>query len=111
MPQPIDPSSELGRISAAERVQMTMERAAQMAQLRMADDAEKDSRQLQELAQQAKQKDAQVDEELRRRNPFMGRRKKQGQSGQQPDESLDTYNARQRREPGDEPEHRLDVTL
>lgn len=111
MPQPIDPSSELGRLSAAERVQMTMERAAQMAQLRMADDADKDTVRLQEQAQQARQKEAQVDEQLKRRNPFMGRRRKQGQSEQQPDESLETYNARLRLERGDDQEHRLDVTL
>jgi hypothetical protein len=112
MPQPIDPSSELGRVSAAERVQQMMERNAQLAQLRSAEVGANDTLRHQEQVLQAEQKQAQVEEELRRRAPYVAikKNKNPGDDSEQ-DESYETYNARQQRELLGEGEHGLDVTL
>ncbi len=113
MPQPIDPSSELGRLSAAERVQQMMERNAQLAQLRSAEVGNADTQRQQEQVLQAEQKQAQVEEDLRRRNPYMKwrKKKKDGEDESAQEESFETYNARQRTEPLGEGGHDLDVTL
>ncbi|MBI1317639.1 MAG: hypothetical protein GC168_01655 [Candidatus Hydrogenedens sp.] len=114
MPQPIDPQSELGRVAAAERVQQMMERAAQLAQLRQRDDAADDTVRQQEQTHQPEQKQEKVDQELQRRNPYVGLRKKKKKD----DEREETprghsgYNARQKPEDADDPEnHDLDITL
>lgn len=112
MPQPIDPSSELGRLSAAERVQNLMDRNAQLAQLRSAEVGAADTQRHQEQVLQTEQKKAQVEDELRRRTPYIifKKKRKTGEDSEQ-EESFDTYNARQQREPLGEGEHGLDVTL
>lgn len=115
MPQPIDPVSELARVSAAERVQLLMERNAQLAQFRSAETAAQDAQRQHEQVLQADQKKAQVEEELKRKNPFMGRRKRRSpddpeKEGDAP-EHFETYNAHQQREPLDDDEHNLDITL
>lgn len=109
MPQPIDPASELGRITAAERVQMTLDRAAQMAQLRGLDEATQDSARQQEQVRQADQKDTQLEEETRRRNPYLMvvKKRKDGDGG----EAAESYDAKQRKQHPDDGEHLLDVTL
>ena len=109
MPQPIDPASELGRITAAERVQMTLDRAAQMAQLRGLAEATQDSARQQEQVRQADQKDTQLEEEARRRNPYLMvvKKRSDGDGG----ESAESYDAKQRKQHPDDGEHLLDVTL
>ena len=112
MPQPIDPSSELGRVAAAERVQQMMDRAVQHAQLRQVDDAADDTIRQQEQAKDAEQKRDEVDDEQRRRQPYIRirRKKKDGEHGHEHEH--DGYNARRRPEDTDDPdEHTLDVVL
>lgn len=111
MPQPIDPHSELARVSQAERVQHIAERAALNAQLRATDDMAEQNRALEQQVRQMQQKDERVDEEARRRNPFVGRRKKRNRhSG---DEAAHTfYDEHERKEVAeDEGDHNLDITI
>ncbi len=76
MPQPIDPQTEIGRITAAERIQQIAERASLAAQTRMTDETELQRVNAESQVHQTRQKSEEVDEELQRHNPFMGRRRK-----------------------------------
>ncbi len=81
MPQPIDPNTELARISAAERIQQIADRASLAAQTRHAADASRQQIDTETQVAQARQKSEEVDEELRRRNPFAGRKKRKSGKG------------------------------
>lgn len=97
MPQPIDPFTELGRVLAAERIQQIADRASLAAQQRVQADQERELLRAEQQVRQSEQKSEEVERELRRRNPFSGRRRKparearrEPRTGQEEDES-DTH--------------------
>lgn len=77
MPMPIDPNTEMMRVNLAERIQQISDRASLLGQVRQSLSEEQhrlvDETQVKEL----QQKSEQVEAELKRRNPFLGRRKRQ----------------------------------
>jgi hypothetical protein len=76
MPQPIDPNSELGRLTAVERIQQIADRASLTAQHRTALEAQAQLLNQETQVLQTDQKNEEIDAELRRRTPFGGRRKR-----------------------------------
>jgi hypothetical protein len=76
MPQPIDPFTELGRVLAAERIQQIADRASLAAQQRVQADQERELLRAEQQVRQSEQKSEEVERELRRRNPFAGRRQR-----------------------------------
>lgn len=76
MPQPIDPFTELGRVLAAERIQQIADRASLAAQQRAQADQERELVKAEQQVRESEQKSEEVERELRRRNPFAGRRRK-----------------------------------
>lgn len=117
MPQPIDPQTEMGRITAAERIQQIADRASLAAQLRHTDEAQDQRVGAEQQVRQTDQKSEQVDEELRRHNPFMGRRRRRKRDEQDAQEgshksSHTFYTAHETAEEADDPDgHDLDVTV
>lgn len=77
MPMPIDPNTEMMRVNLAERIQQISDRASLLGQVRHSLNEEQhrlvDETQVKEM----QQKSEQVEAELKRRNPFLGRRRKQ----------------------------------
>lgn len=113
MPQPIDPLTELGRATAAERIQQIADRASLAAQARLAAGEAEARVNVETQVRQAMQKNEQVDQELRRRTPFVGRRKKR-EDGDAPDDGRTRhfYDATERDVLADDPdEHRFDVEI
>lgn len=105
MPQPIDPNTELGRISAADRVQQIADRASLAAQARHAAEATQHQVDSETQVAQANQKNEEIHEELRRKNPFMGRKRRK--TGQDEEEQHPDHPR-----PLDEAEgHHLDITI
>lgn len=109
MPQPIDPQSELARVSQAERVQQFAERAAINAQLRASDEMAAEDLAMEQQVRQTRQKDEHVDEENRRRNPYAGRRKKRSKEEDQASHVF--YDEHERPEIADDDQHNLDITI
>ncbi len=80
MPTPIDPNTEVLRVNLAERIQQIADRASLLGQVRQSIN-EEEKRVFEETqVKQAEQKSEQVDTELKRRQPFMGRRRKRAES-------------------------------
>ena len=108
MPQPVDIQTEVARVTAAERMQQITDRVSLVAQQRLAL-AEQETHVVAEtVVNQTQPKETEVDTEARRRNPFVGRRRKRGESRQQ--------NAEQPEAPGhkghaDLESHHFDVTV
>lgn len=75
MPQPIDPNTELGRITAVERIQQIADRASLAAQHRTTLEAQSNVLNQETQVLQMHQKNEEVDAELKRRNPYAGRRR------------------------------------
>ena len=113
MPQPIDPLTELGRATAAERIQQIADRASLVAQGRVAADAATVQANAETQVRQAMAKNEEVDRELKRGTPFIGRRKKRRESGDGASErSRHFYNASEKDVLADDPDlHRLDVEI
>ena len=114
MPQPIDPHTELGRATAAERIQQIADRASLAAQARLAAEATTARLSAESQVHQAMQKNEQVDQELRRRAPFTGRRAKRRDEREEPgdERSRHFYNASEKDVMADDPErHQLDVEV
>lgn len=91
MPQPIDPNTELGRITAVERIQQIADRASLTAQLRVAQEAQAQVLNQETQVLQTDPKNAEIDAELRQHNPRGGR----GKQGA-PEDDTDQENATQR---------------
>ncbi|MGC8739746.1 MAG: hypothetical protein ACP5UA_14035 [Candidatus Hydrogenedens sp.] len=76
MPMPIDPNTEILRVNLAERIQQISDRASLLGQVRQSLNEEQqrvvDETQVKEM----QQKSEQVETELKRKNPFLGRRRK-----------------------------------
>ncbi len=114
MPQPIDPQTELGRASAAERIQQIADRTSLAAQARVASESASGQRAAETQVQHTSPKNDEVDRELRRRNPFVGKRRKREQgSGQGKNQrSMQFYNASEKEVLADDPQaHDFDVEI
>ena len=112
MPQPIDPQSELGRVTAAERIQQIADRASLAAQSRIAAEAGEERANAETAVRQMNQKSEEVDEETRRKNPFTGRRRKKRQGTVENAADPVVYAPTDKRDAGDDPDgHTLDVTI
>jgi len=112
MPQPVDLQTEIARVTAAERIQQAADRASLAAQQRVAAEteesrvaAETQVRQTDETANEH------VDENGRRRNPFVGKRRKKAreETKELPPAKMNAGDLRVI--PGGIDEHKLDVTV
>lgn len=114
MPQPIDPTTEIARTAAIERIQQFQTRADLTAQARLAAEAARHQVEAESQVDQPHAKSDEVDRELRRRNPYSGRRKKRQPAAAPPptEETLQTYDAHERpaRLDPEEP-HGLDIKV
>ena len=79
MPTPIDPNTEILRVNLAERIQQITDRASLLGQVRQSINEEERRIQEESQVKQTEQKSEQVDTELKRRQPFMGRKRKRGE--------------------------------
>lgn len=114
MPQPIDPLTELGRATAAERIQQIADRVSLAAQARASSEMANARANAETQVHQAMQKNNEVDQELRRRAPFVGRRKKRDGSDQEPEDTRTRhfYNAAEKEVVADDADaHRLDIEI
>ena len=114
MPQPIDPQTEIGRSTAAERIQQIADRASLAAQARTAEDSASTQRSVETQVRHSAQKENGVDRELRRRNPFVGRRKKKkkGEQEHRDQEARHFYDASEKDILADDPQaHEFDVEI
>ena len=102
MPQPVDPQTEFGRMTAAERIQEISGRASIAAQLRLAAEAAAAQNRLDAQVLETEGKSEEVEEEARRKNPFAGKRRKGNQQGKSP---------QKRRNDGDGEAHHLDIKV
>jgi hypothetical protein len=103
MPQPIDLQTELGRLITAERVQQVADRASLAAQQRVAADVQQQRIATETQVQQLHPKSENVETETRRRNPYMGRRKRPPAQETPPEEKPGP--------PVELEQHQLDVTI
>jgi len=106
MPQPIDINTELGRLTAAERIQQVADRASLAAQQRVHSDILEQETQNETVVQQTEEgaEKQPVDAEAGGQNPAAGRQRKQGK-GSEDARSEQAPKAR------DDEEHRFDVTI
>lgn len=107
MPQPIDFQTELVRTTAAERAQQVADRLSLIATQRSAQDLEAERVAAETEVRETHDKPEEVDRDLKRRNPYVGRRKRgaKGTENEEPEP--------QRSEgpvPGADP-HRLDISI
>ena len=114
MPQPIDMQTELGRVAAAERIALISDRASLAAQTRVAEEAALERQAAETEVEETRQKSDEVDEELKRKQPFTGRRKKRGGDAEEGEGGEE----RDRRDAGSRPviptdgdEHGLDISV
>lgn len=89
MPQPIDPFTELGRMQAAERIQQIADRASLAAQARVSSETAAAATNKETQVQQMEAKSSEVDEALKRKAPFVGRRRRKRDEDE--DESSRTF--------------------
>lgn len=114
MPQPIDPQTEIGRATTAERIQQIADRASLAGQARATEESSNVQRSLETEVHQTAAKSDEVNRETRRRNPFVVRRKKRKQGGQKDGnrKSLHLYDASEKEVLADEPQaHDFDVEI
>lgn len=114
MPQPIDPQTEIGRATAAERIQQIADRVSLAAQARASAEMASARDNAEHQVRQAMQKNNEVDRDLRRRTPFAGRRKKRdGDAHEQEDSrTRQFYNAAEKEVVADDLDaHRLDIEI
>lgn len=114
MPQPIDPQTELGRATAAERIQQIADRVSLAAQARASAEMSNARVSAETQVHQTTQKNDEVNRELRRRNPFAGRRGKRDGNDHEPEDSRARhfYNAAEKEVVADDLDsHRLDIEI
>jgi len=115
MPQPIDMQTEVARVTAAERIQQIADRQSLAAMQRAATAAQDERIEVETQVQQADPKSQQVDRETRRRNPYVGRRRRRkGEPGpEDPEEgsSGSDGTAEEQDAAGDVEGHELDVIV
>jgi len=76
MPQPIDFPTEMGRMAAVERIQQINDRLSLAALQRSTEELQDERVAAETQVSQTQPDSEQVDEDLRRRNPFVGRRRR-----------------------------------
>ena len=103
MPQPIDTQTGLAQITQAQRVQQIVDRVSLAAQQRTAIETQEQQVATETEVQQTHAKADDVDSDLRRHNPYMGRRRR----GRDKEE---TEQSRTKSAPNGE-DHVLDVTI
>lgn len=112
MPQPIDPQTEIGRITAAERIQQLASRASLAAQAHATDEADQQRVNVESQVHEARQKTEEVDRELERRNPFLGRRRRRRRDEAEKDLAEHTlYSPRDRADDDTDLDHDFDITI
>jgi hypothetical protein len=113
MPQPVDPTTEIGRMAAIERVQQWASRADLAAQARQAAEAAKHQMDAESHVDQTQAKSDEVDRETKRRNPYSGRRRHKREEDAPPTpESRTFYTADEHTTVvEDDEQHRLDITI
>lgn len=111
MPQPIDPNTELARMTAVERIQQATDRASIAAQSRQAMEAEERRLGTEREVMEADAKSDEVDREQKRRNPFMGRRRKRERDGNSDGKERKIYNASEMLDELDDDIHDLDLRV
>jgi hypothetical protein len=114
MPQPIDPQTEIGRATAAERIQQIADRVSLAAQARASADIANARVSAETQVHQTMQKNNEVERDLRRRTPFVARRKKRDGSSDEPEDSRTRqfYNAAEKEVVADDLDaHRLDIEI
>ena len=105
MPQPVDLQSEAGRLATVERVQQIADRTSLAAQQRAVHDADRQRVASETQVQQTPHAQSeQIDAEARRRNPFVGRRRRRRMAEAEP-HSADVSPA------SDGQAHQLDVKV
>ena len=114
MPQPIDPQTEIGRATAAERIQQIADRVNIAAQARASAEIASARNSAETQVHQAMQKNAEVDRELQRRTPYVGRRKKRDGTPREAEDNRTRqfYNAAEKEVVADDLDaHRLDIEI
>ncbi len=114
MAQPIDIQTELGRATLVERVADIQGRLAIAAQQRAHSDAVEMRTVAETLVRQARHaENSEIEPDGRRRNPFVGRRKKKTAKAAAGTETASTfYTAEETREVAADPEvHKLDISI
>jgi hypothetical protein len=103
VPQPIDLQTELGRLMAVERVQQVADRVSLVAQQRVAADEQQQRVGLETQVQQTHAKSEEIEPEMRRKNPYMGRRKHRA--------PVEPESEEKPRPPVSDEPHQLDITV
>ncbi len=115
MPQPIDPNTELMRVTAVERIQQIMDRASLAGQAHQRALAEEEQVAMETYVQHLNQKGKEVDDERRRRTPYLGKRKHKSQKDGRDDLSDEAhvfYTASEGKEIAEDPnDHELDIEI
>src|SRR5690606_4742968 len=111
MPQPIDPNTELGRITAVERIQQIADRASLTAQHRTALEAQAQLLNQETQVLRSDQKGEDVDTALQQRTPH-GDRRKRGDRNAGPDSESAAQQAAEREIIADDTQAtRLDISI
>jgi ABC-type Zn2+ transport system substrate-binding protein/surface adhesin len=114
MPQPVDLQTEMGRLTAADRIQQIADRVSLAAQQRTAQVLEKERLSEETQVQQTREAESEeVDAEGQGRNPAAGRRHHRHPEQNEGDEEAHVfYNAEENQEIAEQPEgHNFDVTI
>ena len=113
MPQPVDLQTEMGRLSAAERIQQIADRASLAAQQRTTDDMDAGrvaaEEQVQETLESESEESEKVNAESHRKNPFLGRRRRRGRQSE--DSAQGFYNADDKEQAADDEGQGIDISV
>ena len=111
MPQPIDMQTELGRMAMTERMQHAAARAS-LAVAQRAQVEEDETRRLREtqVNETPETQSEHVDEDGRRKNPFVRRRRRRASSRDET-ATVKRLIGGHRKAPGSEDEHHFDVSV
>lgn len=112
MPQPIDMTSEIARVTTADRLQQIADRLSLAAQMRAATETQEERVAVETQVQQTQAQSEQVEAELRRRNPYARRRVKRAYQTDEEEKPITGYDAHEHLENLSESEGRhLDVLV
>ncbi len=111
MPQPIDFNTEIAKISAAERAQEVMARASLAAQQRQTIAEQQTQIQTEtQVIQTAQTENLAVEPEPKRRNPFVGKRRRK-QTDEEPQNAEQQNKERESPPVAETEHHQLDITI
>lgn len=112
MPQPIDPTTEINRAAAVERLQQLTARTDLHAQTRQAHMLAQQELAAETNVDRPEAKSDEVERDLRRRNPYVGRRKRRNPDDSPSEESRTFYTPDERPAIAEDDDHHgLDVTV